>query len=124
MAESDPGLLSAEQLAAMREHWFSSGRKDPESLGAKLSQRGDFRVLLFNHLDALTEQLAAADAREGELLAALRADRYLHGVWAWREGLQEGQFGYQRTPEVERVLRAFAALEPPAEPAREAGLEV
>jgi hypothetical protein len=59
--------------------------------------------------------LQAAEAREGELLAALRADRYLHGVWAWREGLQEGQFGYQRTPEVERVLRAFAALEPPAE---------
>lgn len=73
MSEPDPRLLSAEQLAAMREHWLSSGRKDPESLGAKLSQRGDFRVLLFDHLDALRSQLAAAEAREGRLAEACLA---------------------------------------------------
>jgi phosphoglycolate phosphatase-like HAD superfamily hydrolase len=78
-------------------------------------------------IDALTELVAITEDRReavAELLAALRADPYFHGVWAWRQDLQEGQLGYVRTPEVDRVLRAFAALgaypaTPPSEPTTE-----
>ncbi len=113
---NDEGLLSrfeVAEISAKVEDWVRRIHLHDPHGALSDSERGLLHANLWRLLDheaVQAERLATTDGRAAELLAALRADPYFHGVWAWREHLQEGQLGYVRTPEVDRVLRAFAAL--------------
>ncbi len=101
------------EISAKVEDWVRRIHLHDPHGALSISERGLLHAnisMLLDHEAAQAERLATAEGRAAELLAALRADPYFHGVWAWREHLQEGQLGYVRTPEVDRVLRAFAAL--------------